>query len=108
MTQSDADEIWDSLSGTETVTFTNLSGSTTSSVTALRRATGHRQITGEAIGMDSETAAMWSLRTSTLSSAVPVPGCKITDADSVVWRIQEVAKVALGSRYRCLCVKEIT
>jgi hypothetical protein len=93
---------------TETVTFTPLTGSNTTGVTALRRATGTRQVSGEAMGMDSETATMWSLFTSTLSSAVPVPGCKITDSSSVVWRIQEVAKVTLGSRYRCLCVKEIT
>ena len=88
--------------GVETVTLTDVSASTSdTSVTGLRGPLSFREtmLNGPA-GLEPGDMA-WNLQANT-TAIVPAPGDTITDGDSVVWTILSVAKMTLGTRWRCV------
>jgi hypothetical protein len=87
---------------TETVTLTQTATMTEKTVEhALRRPVSLREI--EASGGSYARGDMKFNLPQDQTSFVPVAGDTITDAATQVWNIQEVERLALGTRYRCWC-----
>lgn len=96
-----------SMDGTETVSLYDASANTTdATVTALRGPLSHREVLGgHAIGIEPKDV-VFQLQANT-TSIVPAPGDAITDSTSVVFNIVgPVAKVTLGTRWRCVCKQQ--
>lgn len=72
-------------------------------VKALRRPVTNKTLSGSAMVEPSD--AVFHVWTSTLSSNVPAIRDVLVASDGN-WRILQVSKESLGTRYRCLCTKE--
>lgn len=73
---------------------------------ALRRQLSKRDLMVLGAAAIPGEATIWELPVSVVGSAGVENGDTITDSDGKIWKIRSCDKATLGTRWRCLCVKQ--
>lgn len=96
---------WQQFDGVETVTVA-ANGTAIDDAKGLQSATDRMDIAMlGSIGLEADTT-VWTVWTATLGGATIRNGDKITDGDGNGWIVRQVSLKTLGTRFRCVCVKE--
>jgi len=93
-------------SNTETVTHTTQAGTATNDITAFREDIDAKRAFFNGIALEGNEL-LWHIPVALVATVVP--GDRITDSDSAVWRVNSVVKLGIGSSYIehvCVCVKQ--
>jgi hypothetical protein len=100
----------ESVDGATTVIVTDVSSQTaTANVRAVRTGLSHREATMAGVAVMEGVDVVWSLVGEDLPADVPVNGDTVTDTAGVVWVIQSLTGVGVGSvvKWRCVCRRQV-
>jgi head-tail adaptor len=96
--------LWDGTEGVTLTADTHASGVTNLSVaTALRRPLPGTREGSPTAGAYQMSDVIWEIPVALAGGAFITPGDRIVDLSAETWTVIEVAKVCLGSHWRCVC-----
>ena len=110
MPQVDLTGYWQYWVNAEAITYTDVLNTVSASIeAALRRAVTLADVQTFGLTPDSEAAA-WHIPFELLDaeSIAPRRNDRIVQADGTAWRVDNVETQSLVSRYRLVCVKEVS